>query len=144
VSKGTNKGFTLIELMIVVAIIGILWSILIPELTKNELCEKLETESQFTAFIGGLSVGSLVTASVAQDSIVLIITETGLFYGSVGAISPTIILSAGTAAAAYLSLKGACTSVGRSLSFRESLIEKTSKSMEIVNTAYSRGCCRFT
>lgn len=66
------------------------------------------SDEQWTAFVGGLASGTLVTGLLAGDSVMLVMTSYGTLAVVAPAVATGVVVAAGTVAATYGGVKGYC------------------------------------
>ena len=117
-SVNSNKGFTLVEIMIVVAIIGLLAAIAIPNFVKaREASQKSACISNLKQIEGAIAVYAMENGKATADTVILDATDTtaGLF-GDKGYIKTTPVCAAGgTYAITTVGTRPTCTVAGHNL-----------------------------
>jgi hypothetical protein len=96
-------------------------------------------EYQFVDMIGGAALGSSITASVAGQSILLIVTEGAALIVSTPAVAPALATSAIVGSSAYVFMKGYCNAEmisDISADLYQAAEDKTVKTVSVVAGTY--------
>ena len=92
---------------------------------KTDLCAV--SEDDLFNFAGGVAVGTQVTAMLAGDSVIIVLSSSGVLAVTAPAVTTGATILAGSAAVTYAGIKAYC--VNQDLSHYSKVVERTSEWM---------------
>jgi hypothetical protein len=96
-------------------------------------------DSQFVDMVGGAALGSSITASVAGQSVLMIVTQGAALIVSAPAVAPAMATTAVVGSSAYVFMKGYCNSdVVRDIAkdLHQSAVDGTVETVSVVAGTY--------